>query len=1285
MERLQEIRELLTSTTVKIGGGKNWYLGTGFFLTPQKVITCGHCIPDGVTEIEMEYQRTKFSVRPDLVQKFGYDLALIDLSGLSLPVSSLPILDADVPPHSSVFATGYSKEHPRGDQATAKFEGFSEEENTTLLKFSEGNFIHGFSGAPLLNENTLSVCGILVESRHTRIKQKDQDTKLTLLTDLGAYAISVNDIFKHFPDLLQQNEAYHQINQSKWYRIKNDIGNVDEEADTNNSYHDLSEPSQRDIYLKSVKSHLEDLNRPLNFNVEEFTTQTGKFNNQETVKLKIFWRKSKGEDRKGFNAIDILNFEKKTDEIENVYKTLIDSDLPVILLGEPGSGKSVTLRKFALDVIEDQKNDLLPIYLQLGTYRQKYKNRKPVSLNRFIEESFSKNNNLFGGTTIDNIDQLIKRNKIVFLFDAMDEMPSYDYSDRVQEIQSFISKYSGFCKIVIACRIREYAGDLPHSELIIEPFDDKKIVEYLDNNWRCYAHQVFSSGDTEKSRHYKKFLEITHRKHPLNSIASNPFFLKLTTLFFYANNGKYPDNQALIFSDYLDRKLEREIDRGLAKDKKKIQDVLGMISYLMIRKNLGGTLNLLTDLDKLDPVFDKYDIGDLKTTIEVAIHSRILIADDNSNVRFEHHRLLEYLAAYYWEHYSEEREIDIVSLSNPWFRETLIIRCGIIEHKDQFIGDIFEKVKEAYEDLGLDAGDNQASFHQRLDLVTQFELLLTCCVHYQGQISKSQIQKIIQFSSQVCELGVLEKIRILRYLFKLDTPEGNDLIREIIQTKSLTLSRFILKQIFESDFEIERKIQFIHYMMRVQPDAFSVLSILSFPTSILKELLWRKEFILFVITNWIFVSFLSLSFIITSAFYEILSKITLGFVLVFGTGLIIFEFMEKKFFKLFVITLVIFGIMYFKQGLLFGSLFLGFVVLSLSERRALYLQTKWYEKSILAQLGMIFTFNWVYRIVILALVIRTFTNFDFYYRASLGVSIEKLYTVAVLMLMGAIFDGILFAFKRGQIVFNSKVLEDERPTTQFEYFVNQIKKPNFLRNYTLVLAKIKGLSLTESTGISRLSIELKDGKFFVEPDEIISIIENLDLRRKQKNFSKKESTPKVQFRARESEDVIEVETKDPLEEQFQQVQNYFRQNNFEEVIKAGKRFSFHYKSLSREQQLDDKDWYAEVCSKVGKMYSEQSDFPSDPARRNLQEAHELLLQLSKEESLPLNLICENTYFYVTELNKDIVKGVAKLFNNNRKNKSRLKSIFRELDELNRQEELEEEPYYQKLKDMMVTI
>jgi hypothetical protein len=163
---MKPLTDLLTQCTVKLSvPGKGH--GTGFFVAPGRILTCGH-----VVSIQGEPTQKPIKVRWGQQEDFAEAQVLKDNWSINPDVSILAFddpgsghpcvfLGKDVQWRDSLYAFGYpDKDFPNGGPVAFQCEGETGDE-PPLIKFNLGLIRPGMSGSPILNASTGEVCGMI--------------------------------------------------------------------------------------------------------------------------------------------------------------------------------------------------------------------------------------------------------------------------------------------------------------------------------------------------------------------------------------------------------------------------------------------------------------------------------------------------------------------------------------------------------------------------------------------------------------------------------------------------------------------------------------------------------------------------------------------------------------------------------------------------------------------------------------------------------------------------------------------------------------------------------------------------------------------------------------------------------------------------------------------------------------------------------------------------------------------------------------------------------------------
>ncbi len=150
----------------------------------------------------------------------------------------------------------------------------------------------------------------------------------------------------------------------------------------------------------------------------------------------------------------------------------------LVVLGDPGSGKTTTLWRLTYDLAVRAQADAdapLPLFVPLGGYTG---DEAPSD---YAAESF--------GDLAPYLSDYLQEQRVVLLLDALNEMPQADYKARVGHIQALLDKHPAV-SAVVTCRELDYVETLNLAKLEIKPLD-------VDHQ-RAYVHRYLGEQDGER-------------------------------------------------------------------------------------------------------------------------------------------------------------------------------------------------------------------------------------------------------------------------------------------------------------------------------------------------------------------------------------------------------------------------------------------------------------------------------------------------------------------------------------------------------------------------------------------------------------------------------------------------------------------------------------------------------------------------------------------------------------------------------------------------------------------
>lgn len=294
------------------------------------------------------------------------------------------------------------------------------------------------------------------------------------------------------------------------------------------NYHEKSE-----AFCKVLRQRLETLNRETDWNDSLFTPI------EAEVEVN-----AKGKRKKKY--ADLLKCLKKTRRGADVF----------LVLGDPGAGKSVSLRKLCLELLDEaKKTKKIPVYINLKKWNKNWGlDQLPhkSDLTDFVKETLYENGDILTDGFLNSyFEKMLEDGRWYFVFDSFDEMPCLMGKQNCQELIDHISELlyqfltgknqSGG---IIASRLYKAPSEAmrPTTVLRIQEFNDIKIRTMLDKYLNC-SKEVIN--------------ELFGKREDLVVLCRNPFYLTLLINFVMEKGMSFPKNQMDLYSNFVESRLQK--------------------------------------------------------------------------------------------------------------------------------------------------------------------------------------------------------------------------------------------------------------------------------------------------------------------------------------------------------------------------------------------------------------------------------------------------------------------------------------------------------------------------------------------------------------------------------------------------------------------------------------------------------------------------------------------------------------------------------------------------------
>ncbi|HEX6371139.1 MAG TPA: NACHT domain-containing protein [Longimicrobium sp.] len=321
--------------------------------------------------------------------------------------------------------------------------------------------------------------------------------------------------------------------------------------------------------------------------------------------------------------------------VGNVLRLIRQTDEPLVLLGEPGSGKTVTLQKAALALATRESRRVfptLPVYVRLGEFHVPG-TPSPGDVREYVLRS------VHPGIRR-RIEELEQYGRLVIFFDGMDEMSRERYREHTEALSKFAGESSAHT--LFSCRIADFSPNFLHQRLVILPFGRSQVIDYLHR----YIHVPHVVIDGKAWNHTRLAEHIVSGGPPVE--ATNPFVLGMLCQY-VQDRGTWPRSRVELLrfyteANYLRKEKEREDGEPVFPPRDEVFREWGRFAYLITERNRGPAipLNDLREDADLAAVHAALRAG---KRCGVLAESRLGIGEHR--VRFEHQRFQEYFAAHY--------------------------------------------------------------------------------------------------------------------------------------------------------------------------------------------------------------------------------------------------------------------------------------------------------------------------------------------------------------------------------------------------------------------------------------------------------------------------------------------------------------------------------------------------------------------------------------------------------------------------------------------------------------
>ena len=395
----------------------------------------------------------------------------------------------------------------------------------------------------------------------------------------------------------------------------------------------------------------------------------------------------------------------------------------LILLGEPGAGKSTCLQWLALSHAQTalgcrDRDSRIPILVRLSSYTG-----QETAL-EFLKSYLLDEHGPSGAFLAEHLEWYLSEGRLLVLFDGLNEMPGQGYEVRVGHLRSLATdKWK--CKVVISCRTLDYDRRFSWPTLAIQRLNDSQLEAFVDKH--------LPSTGTDLMR------ELKSGDPAILDIARNPFMLRTITVI-YSRDTELPPARARLTDEFVRVLLAREWrdqwqgDLGLEAATR----CLAELALAAIKDGRVGTAidahwaetELAAHIRRAGDQLPGITSADM---LKLAADASILDIPAHWHwVRYSHELIQEYFGALILKDQWDSSGSLQPYLSDCWWEANVAIACALIDSADDFVLSL----------LG--------------DLQSDSVVLLAgrCCVEARGLVKDTTINAVVRSLLRLSEVGV---------------------------------------------------------------------------------------------------------------------------------------------------------------------------------------------------------------------------------------------------------------------------------------------------------------------------------------------------------------------------------------------------------------------------------------------------------------------------------------------------------------------------------------------------
>jgi len=355
----------------------------------------------------------------------------------------------------------------------------------------------------------------------------------------------------------------------------------------------------------------------------------------------------------------------------------------LMVLGQPGAGKSTFLRKIGLEALKDKgggyQQNCIPVFIELKSFTS-----TPIDIEKVIVEEFKICRLPYSEEFIANA---LEQGRLLILLDGLDEVPTVNTNEVISQIQDFVDRHDKN-RFIVSCRTAAYRNNFKRfTDVKLADFDDTQIEQFI-GNW-------FQSEVDKQAGTAQKCWELLQKPEyaAAKELAHTPLLLTFLCLN-YDRSQNFPNNRSGLYN----KALRILLEEWAAEKRIQKEEIYQGLSTELEESLLSEIAHTGFEADKL--FFSQREVvEEIKTFLAtnlnvpkhldgeavlnaIAVQQGILVERAEDVYSFSHLTLQEYLTAQYIADNNLIEQLVTDHFSDPRWREVFLLVAGLVRSKN---------------------------------------------------------------------------------------------------------------------------------------------------------------------------------------------------------------------------------------------------------------------------------------------------------------------------------------------------------------------------------------------------------------------------------------------------------------------------------------------------------------------------------------------------------------------------------------------------------------------------